>query len=175
MLYRSVNELEHFAFHDATILRMELTGRDMVWFAKDVNVSTDNSQNPHPTDMCLGEATVAWEGFAIRSLEIGGYDAYDYDGTLVQHVDKQVIPPAEHLSYLTATVNEYCWIFGLRLIEVPEGDDHAYVAAVTLSGHFDVFDMVLAFDKAVVSWDTFNGKAWYVDWPPITPPDAESV
>ena len=172
MLYQSVNELGHFAFHDATILRMELTGQDMVWVAKDVNVTTANPHNPYPTDRCLDEATIAWVGFAIRSIVIRESSAYNYDGTLIEHVDPKRIPPDEQLSFLRHTIDEYCWIHGVSITETPADGKHGFAAIITLCGEIDIFDMELAFEKAVVSWDTFNGKAWYVDRPPTELPDA---
>ena len=92
---RSVHELEPFAFHDAVIVTMAIANQHRVGALTPLNVTAENANNPHPTDMCLDDAEVAFEALTIRRIESCWFDPYNNDGTLLARAGSPAPPQGD--------------------------------------------------------------------------------
>lgn len=165
MLYTSIDELAHFEYHDAEVVNIEMKDQCMTWTTKSINATTENTQNSYPTDMCIADAEIVFKSIEIKRLIFCESGVVDANNNYIQTTMQREANPAEYASILTESVNGYCWIHGMHMVETPTDGKHRYCADFSIVANDDVFDILLEFDHVVISWDAFNGKAWYEDSP----------
>lgn len=165
MQYISIDEMEHFSFHDAELISIDLLDQSMKWVTKHINATTENTQNSHPTDMCVAEAEIVFETVEIKSIIFCEYKMFDSNHKLVKHEKPREAPPCEFDSILRESLSAYCWINGMHTESAPTDGKHKHSVTFSIDGGAGFFDMLLVFDRVVISWDKFDGKAWYVDAP----------
>ena len=166
MPYVSIDELEHFEFHDAEVVSIELKDQCMIWIAKRINATKENTQNHYPADMCVAESEIVFESVEIKGITFLGYKVFNAEHVLIHHEKPQEANPDEFASILNDSLSQYCQycrIHGMGMEQAPEDGKHKYSATFTIDAGTRVFDILLDFDRAVISWNEFNGKAWYED------------
>lgn len=141
MNFISVNEPESFVFHDGYLEKITFTESDMLWNVSDICVNKTNSQNSNECAMGITNAEVFFKNFRIESATVDGEKA-------TQEQWDEII--------------KYC------------GESHPYFSdldsissldGVTITAEF-IFDnslvsMTIFCTEFSVSWDNFNGRAWY--------------
>jgi len=163
MQYVAIDELEHFEYHDAEIVSIELKEHCMKWITKHINATKENTQNGYPTDMCVAEAEVVFESVEIKSIIYAEFkskelkDIFSNNSELILHEK----PREAYASILSESVSAYCRIHGMHMEKTPADGKHKYAASFAIDGGAGVFDLHLDFDRMVISWNEFNGKAWY--------------
>ena len=93
MKFVSINELDHFEFHDTQIISIENDNGNMKFILRMLNATTKNSQNNFPTDMCIKEAEVVFECANIIEMELGSYEVFDSNKNLIESVKAQKVRP----------------------------------------------------------------------------------
>lgn len=161
MQYVAIDELEHFEYHDAEIVSIELKEHCMKWMTKHINATKENTQNTFPVDMCVPEAEIVFESVEIKSITIIGFEVHNANHELIEHEETREACPGEFASILSKSVSIYCRIFGMCIEKTPADGKHKYSATFTIVSGVDVFDIQLDFDRVVISWNEFNGIAWY--------------
>ena len=165
MLYVSIDELEHIVYHDAEVVNIKMKDQCMTWMTKSINVTTDNTQNSYPNDMCVADAEIVFESFEIKSLIFSEKGTFDANNNYIRTATQREASPSKYASILSKSTIEYCWIQGMHMVEVPADGKHRFAADFSIVTDDDVFDILLEYDHVVISWDAFNGNAWYVDNP----------
>ncbi len=161
MPYISIDELEHFEFHDAEVVSIELKDQCMKWMTRNINATKENTQNSFQIDMCVPEAEIIFETVEIKSIIFGEFKVFNANHELIRHEKPREACPGEFASILSESLSTYCWIFEME--KEPADGKHKYAAAFTIDGGAGCFDIQLAFDRVVISWNEFSGKAWYED------------
>lgn len=93
MKYITINELNHFNFHDAELQKINLNNGNMIWQLSLVNATIQNSQNSFNEDMCIKEAEIVFENFNIEKIVFGAYKVYDSNNVLIKSVESKIEPP----------------------------------------------------------------------------------
>ena len=163
MPYVSIDELEHFEYHDAEVVNIELEDQSMIWITKWINATKENTQNSFQIDMCVAEAKVIFETVAIKRIIFGEYGIFNANHEYIQLEKPREANPSEFATILNDSLSKYCRIHGMGMEKAPADGKHKYSVTFTIDGGAGVFDILLDFDRAVISWNEFNGKAWYED------------
>lgn len=103
----SVDELDAFHFHDASIEQIRLEGTRFIWLVDGINAMTTNSQNDHSKDMCTKQATMVFENAAIEKIEFGAYKVYDSNKQLIDSAERRTAKAEEYLDILEKTPGNY--------------------------------------------------------------------
>ena len=159
MKYKSVNELDNFQFHDAQIKNILLTDTEMMWDVSAINATTQNTQNDHPKDMCIENATMKFENVCIKNLVFGAYTVHDSDNNLIESVDATTAMPEEYTEILTESTNSYCFIYGMD--ELQQNPDNTYSVCFNIDGGAGNYYLTFSFSLSTIEWDKFSGEAWY--------------
>ncbi|NLG25813.1 MAG: hypothetical protein GX558_10685 [Clostridiales bacterium] len=64
---------------------------------------------------------------------------------------------------LRASLNPSCCILNRYAQDAPPKNGHAFITTFTLDGDAGIYDLTFVFDRLVVTWDAYDGKAWYED------------
>lgn len=165
MIHTVIDELTHFAYHDAEVVKIELEDQRMTWMTKSINATKENTQNSYPNDMCIADAEIVFQTVEIRRLIFCEKGTIDANRNYIQTVARREASPTEYTSILNKAADGYCWIQGMHMEETPADGKHQFAADFSIVANDDVFDILLEFDHTVISWDVFSGKAWYEDSP----------
>ena len=157
MKYCSIDELDHFEFHDSAAEEIGLEEGKLVCWLRELNVTTENSQSGHVTDMRVGKARMTLEGVRLEWAK-GDVSPAGRDGSV---------------SVVMRSLGEFADYFrprkdwGLQIICLDgycrNGDGRFRAEWVFFAEGNDFFTARLSFDKAIVEWDEYSGKAWYAD------------
>ena len=159
MKYLSMNELDHFQFHDAEIEKMILIDNQMTWEVSDVNAITSNTQNDFPKDMCIKNAVMEFEDVCIISLVYSAYDVYGPEKKLIKSVEAIPAKPDEYNDILRQSSDNYCYMQGMEsLLKI---GDEKYQACFLIDNVDDMYYLTFTFSKSTISWDEYSGEAWY--------------
>ena len=159
MKYTTINELNHFSFHDATIKAMTWFGKDLKWELYAVNATTDNTQNDFEKDMCIESAEVIFTDALIESIVFGGYKTYGSGGILIEEVEAKTALAEEHDNILRDSLTNYCYI--LSMDNYKQAEDGRYLADFNIDGGLGMLLATLTFSGVTLSWEEFGGEAWY--------------
>lgn len=86
MIYKSVDELDHFSFRDARIEKCERLEKGLLLELEAVIVCADNSQNSNFTDSYAGPLHLRLLGAQIQKAVKEGYKYYDANDVLLEEV-----------------------------------------------------------------------------------------
>ncbi len=161
MQYIAIDELEHFEYHDAEIVSIERKEHCMKWITRHINATKENTQNGYPTDMCVAEAEIIYESVEIQSIIFAGSGTLNDNHEYIQLEKPREAKPSEFTSILSDSLSNYCRIHGMGMEKAPPDGKHKYAASFTIDGGAGIFDIMLDFDRVVISWNEFNGIAWY--------------
>ena len=170
MRYKAVDELPNFDYHDAYIDRIEFKSGRMLWEVRDINALESCSQNNFEYPVCIGSAVMTFEKTRIEKIFIGGYQTYDSNNILIDSVEDVIVPREQYADILKKAVtvrddNEWysysTEIFGLVSFRVLKGGRYEAVFDIMFS-EGDSPSIMLTFDRSVIEWDDFSGKAWFV-------------
>lgn len=157
----SVDELSCFAFHDATLEAIEFQEGKMKWRLDGLNVTTENSQNNFPKDMCINKAEITFEAVKIIGITFGAYDTYGANRVLIQSVMAREASPDEFDHILKQTLESYCFIYSMEMVQADS--EQRFAACFNIDGGAGNYDLTFEFAKSIVEWDEFYGEAWYED------------
>ncbi len=163
MPYVSIDELERFEFHDAELISIEQNEPCMKWITKGINATKENTQNHFQFDMCVSESDVVFESVEIKSITFAEIKTYNVNHELIQHEKPREASKTDYTSILNESTSAFCWIQGMCMEKAPADGKHKYAATFTLDGCAGYFHILLHFDRVVISWNEFSGKAWYED------------
>lgn len=158
MKYTAINELKEFQFHDAQIIEMKRMEHNMIWNVSSINALTTNTQNDYPKDMCVKDAVMVFEDPYIEKLEFGAYKLYDSNHKLIESSQAVVAKPEEYDEILTGSTSCYCFLFGMDDLQ---NIGERYRACFDIDGGAGHFSLTFTFSKSIVSWDEYDGAAWY--------------
>lgn len=141
MNFISVNEPESLVFHDGYLEKITFTESDMLWNVSDICVEKNNSQNSDECAMCIENAEVVFKNFRTESATVDGAE-------MKQEEWNEVIA--------------YC---GESYPYFADLDSVSSSGGVTIIAEFifenSVVSMRIFCTEFTVSWDSFNGRAWY--------------
>ena len=160
--YVSTGELDTFHFHDACLEGIKKVDQGLVWTVSALNVTQSNSLNPDGPDQCV-DATILFEDGKIAELIFPAYvhSTSKAKGVLVS---ERKVPPQQFDEVLGTLLSKPCYI--LELEELNKTSD-GYSARFFLSGSPYCLVITVRFRSVTVTWDAFQGPAWYVNWPPM--------
>lgn len=159
--YISVDELDAFQFHDARLESIRVEGSDLVWDVADLNVIQGTSQNPDGPDQCV-DALIRFDTGYISELVFPSY-RQSTNGVKNVTVPEKKVPPRQFGDILKTLLFGPCFI--MELEEVVKTAD-GYSARFLVDGSApDWLLITLRFRSVTVTWDRFEGPAWYVNWP----------
>lgn len=158
-MFVSINEPEHFSWHDAEIKRISCQNQDMLWTVELLNVLTSNSQHSGDIDLCASTAMVIFENYSIESVKRYGFKSYQ-GGILIEEQPDKMLSRQEISALLKEMIhdidNQYIsYIYWL--------DSSTDGKKIHLSIDVDDVCIEITCDKFIVKWDGFEGKAWYWD------------
>lgn len=161
-MFMSVNEPEHFSWHDAAIKSMDCENRELIWKVDALNVLASNSQNSGDIDLCASTATVLFENYSIEHVKRYGFKAYQ-GGDLIEEQPDKVLTRQEISAWLDKMTHDP----GDRLIGYIVGmesgvDGRRFRFSMDISDKEGVLCVDMTSDKFTVTWDGFKGKAWYL-------------
>lgn len=157
MKYVSVNELDTFYFHDAIIENAIFENDNMIWSVTSLNVTTDNPHNDFSTDMRIESAKITFENVIVTDITEWGYKSYDPETGEEETVAPLSIAPSGFDDYLKQYLETN--IFGMEKVE--NGNQGLYTACFSING-IKVFNITFTYSKAIVEWDGYCGKPWYL-------------
>jgi len=155
MKYIAVNELDNFEYHDAYIDKIEFLNGRMLWEVRDINATTENSQNGSDKHMCIENALMIFEDAKIEKIIFAACKISDANGVLIKHREDTPALPNEYNKIL----DDYFVIYGLNELTVI--DNGKYRAHFDILGSHDYFYFTITFTESMIKWDNFGGKAWY--------------
>lgn len=159
MRYISINEFATFEVHDCEVLALTIEAGKVICALDNVNVTTDNSLNDHPTDMQAEPVQATFENVAIEKIETAGYYSQNAAGETVQSVPRRTLAPEEYAACLQELMDElgHLYLFGSEALETANGRHAAYV-------DFGGIEVTFSYDRLTVEWEAFTKKTWYVDF-----------
>ena len=111
--------------------------------------------------MCVAQAEIVFEAVEIKSIIFAGFRVFNDKHELIQHEEPRAAKPDAFASILSDSVSGHCRIHGMCMETAPADGEHKYSAIFTIDGGAGVFDIQLDFDRTIISWNEFSGKAWY--------------
>ena len=158
--YISVDELDAFQFHDARLESIKTEGQDLVWNVADLNVVQGNSQNPEGPDQRV-DAAIRFAAGEITDLTFPSYQLSTSKVKNVAVPEKKVLP-RQFGDVLKTLLSGPCFIMELEeLKKTPEG----HSARFLVDGPPSFLSVTICFRHVTVTWERFEGPAWYVNWP----------
>ena len=158
MRYQSVNHLRDFEFHDAEWTLVSHNGKSLVGDVKYLNVHQDAEQNTADCDMEIENARITLTGCRVIACQPVSPLIVDAEG--VRHPDPDEPPPVtcEGENAAESLSNEMK--NGMTFYSFEEDEDGAW--RLVGCGETPIFKAKIAFESALVEWDSFGRPAWYV-------------
>ncbi len=156
MKYKSVNSLQDFEFHDASMEFVSFRNGQLVVAVKHLNVHKNTEQNGQDKDMEIEQAQMTFENFSVKHYENMRAQELGDDGTY--HDVEPVI------AYVNEAAQEKLfslWNKDLWVLALDRYDDELYYMDVD-AWLCTMFTIRFCFDSVTVTWDDFSGPAWYV-------------
>ncbi len=155
MRYQSVNRLRDFVFHDAEWTLVSHNGKSLVGDVKYLNVHQDAEQNTADCDMEIESARITLTGCRVIACQSVCPEIVDAGG--VRHPAEQPVV-CEGEKAAESLLNEMK--NGMTFYSFEEEEDGSWRLAGC--GETPVFKAKIAFESALVEWDSFRRPAWYV-------------
>jgi len=159
--YITIDELNHFEYHDAEIKKIDFSNGNMIWHLSAVNATKENSQNSFDKDMCIKDAEIVFEHFNLVKIVFNAYKVYDSNNVLIESVEAKIANPDEYNAILNNTLLSYCYISSME--ELPMNEDKEYQICFDIDGGAGGYYLTLSYSKSIAQWDEYSGKAWYED------------
>lgn len=155
MKYQAVNQLQLFEYHDAELTDVCVDDTVLRCKASGINIHADAPQNPYDTDMCIDDARVTLYGFCLHELSYPEIHVTD------QHGQKSIVKgyslTGEAMQERFNQRKDQCiWVYGLE-----EGRQGNRICCEIETSTDDFAVAQISFDKVLIEWDAYAGKAWY--------------
>jgi len=157
--YTATNELSHFQYHDAKIEEINIDEKQMTFVVSALNATTENSQNNFQEDMCIKKAIMIFEDVSIRGITFYGHDVWDTNNVKIDSVPSVNAKPEDFFKILLNPENIPCYIMWMEKLSVIDCKQRI---AFDILSNAELYALEISFSKAIVSWDEFCGKAWYL-------------
>lgn len=153
----SSHDLTEFEFHDAWTDEIRREGEVLTCRVKHLNLHADAPGNPYPQDMELGRAVLTFSGFQVKEYCLPGYE----DGSTETHPEQRFFGAEAEKRFARAAAD------GLRLYGIyPPSSQERLHWTLEARGRTELFfTLAFSFRRALVEWEEFAGKAWYVNFP----------
>ena len=159
MKYKSINEINHFEYHDATIKSFSIKDHSMHWVVDDINATKDNTQNDFPEDMRILGCHIDFEDVQIDEIIFSAWSQFDANGHLVKSEPARSADPSEFTTILKETMKSWCSIQDISVLaETNDGRDRI---SICLDGQVGIYDLNISYRTFIAQWDEYAGKAWY--------------
>lgn len=155
--YSSRNLME-FEFHDAWADEIRRKGDVLTCRVKHLNLHASAPENPYPQDMELKEALLTFSGFQVKEYCLPAYECHFQNGRTEAHPKQQFFEAEAEKRFSQAAAE------GFRLTYVGP-DDQACWTLEACGKTVPYFTLAFSFRQALVEWEEFAGKAWYVNFP----------
>ncbi|MDF2542445.1 MAG: hypothetical protein K0S47_2163 [Herbinix sp.] len=152
MKYEAINELSNFEYHDSIIEKIYFKNNQMIWEVRNINATTENSQNNFDNHMCVVKAVMIFENAQIESVVFGGYQMYDCNNVLLESKEEVIASPEEYDDIFKSI--DGVSIYSLNSFSVL--DDGRYKVCFNTK-----CDITVIFSKSIIKWDDYSGMAWY--------------
>ena len=153
----SSHDLTEFEFHDAWAEEIRREGEVLTCRVKHLNLHADAPGNPYPQNMELKEALLTFSGFQVKEYCLPGYE----DGSAETHPEQRFFGADAEKRFALAAAE------GLRLYGIypPSSQEPAHWTLEARGKTELYFTLAFYFHQALVEWEEFAGKAWYVNFP----------
>ena len=159
--YVAKDQLEIFEFHDAELelLRYEKSTGELVVSAKYLNILNNTKQNPSDHHMEIKEATIYFNNFTVLSLETSEQYSYNEKNELISVKEGEKLSENEAWEYFfeKLTCGDCFSILGLT-----KSENEIYI--MTANTMTDAFDIRFTFDRVIITWNEYEGWAWYEEY-----------
>ncbi len=143
-LYRSVNSLQDFEFHDSFWSLVDHDASSYVFNAKALNLHQDAPQNPEDCDMEIEDALITFSRCRITEFRSFREEApKDYGGE-------------QCLKRFLKEANLGIWVKGFDEVE------HGQWLLASCGDEEPYYVVRMSFEGATIGWDAFRRPAWYV-------------
>lgn len=153
----SSHDLTEFEFHDAWADEIRREGDALTFWVKHLNLHASAPENPYPQDMELKEALLTFSGFQVKEYCLPGYE----DGSAETHTEQRFFGADAEKRFALAAAD------GLRLYGIypPSAQEQPHWTLEARGRTELFFTLAFSFRRALVEWEEFAGKAWYVNFP----------
>lgn len=151
MNYKSVNELNKFAFQDAQLMNLSVEQDTVTFELEAVIVKANNSANEMMCDSYAGTMTLRFIRAGISQLFLEGYRYYDADNVLQKTVPDTPIAPEKYTETFRKFKRGY-------LYELEKKEEGAYMIGVDLEDSEETYWFTVRFEKAIAEWDRYMNK-----------------
>ena len=157
MSYRSTDRICDFEFHYSRIDFVSFENANLTITAKALNIHQNTEQNSYDTDMQCSAATITF----INAV-IGFYT----DGITYKCINGEFVPESEEAVVYTDKHAEALFLkeakHGFEIYGVKEKMQGNYkVFEFDAGGIAPFFSCGIYYESVEISWDSFEGKAWY--------------
>ena len=153
MKYELINEHANINFHDAYVKKVYLNGSDMVWELIALQTTGIDFTDKREDDYYIKNAVMVLENAVIEKIFIGGCCHYE-NGVQIIDVENKTVPPDEYgVALETVSYKHGSYIYGIKSLSPSVG------------GHYRINvmagpEIMISFEKSVISWDEFAGTEW---------------
>lgn len=162
MKYRSMDELEAFAFHDGEIRSVQRDGDDLIFQVEGINATTENSQNTAACDLCIDQARMLFSNAELTAIRV----FVEAKRPTPNNVVMELSPPLPDRDTYWDILQEAIGTTGAIILSMEDLQTYNGKTAVTflLEGASDVFQLTILYNQVQIDWNDFSGPAWYVNW-----------
>lgn len=154
MAFKSINEVDKFAYDDCISHKMEI-GEDIKLELEAIIVKANNSANSNYTDSYADETLMVFEKARITKVILEGYKYYSANDVLLEEV------PDKELSLEECDwARKFSRVF---LINVEKVGDNTYILEFEMpdtdpSARTDVYEVTLEATNVNVSWERYMNR-----------------
>lgn len=156
----SSGDLTEFEFHDAWAEEIRREGEALTCRVKHLNLHPSAPEPPYPQDMELGQSVLTLSGFQVRAFCLPGYESRSPEGKTEIQPEQRFFGVDAEKRFSQAVAE------GLRLYGVyrPSSQEPAHWTLEAQGRTEPYFTLTFSFRRALVEWEEFAGKAWYVNF-----------
>lgn len=161
MKYQVKNDISVFEFHDAELelLRYDKSTKELVVLAKHLNIHDNTEQNQSEHHLEIKDAEIHFINFRNLTIDAGGIYKEDENGDLKPIEEPTYMSSDEALSFLLEKLSCNCFFSVFELTKTEDGSYYMPVSTMTCG-----FNARFNFDDIIISWNEYEGWAWYEEW-----------
>jgi|GEM_PF-5452401 len=161
--YVSQNELETFRFHDSILKACDFKDEEMIWHVKSLCVEPKNAANHFNIAMGLGTSVIIFDHYKII---YGRYDSTYYNAYGKKSGEKKQYDLTEPMQMMQKICEDCQMVSCGYDYDEYMGDRRAYgfefLAQCSSGREVYLSNIIIEYTAVTVSWESFEGKAWYV-------------
>lgn len=154
MRYQSASILQDFEFHDAYFKFKKFENNALTISVQYLNIHKNTEQNHYSTDMEIEVANITFQGFCMKSFELGRAWEQDTNGKLLNDEPQVVFEGQTAEEKLLNELRVGATVFEFGTLE---NGNYYFDGA----GDEPWFQAQFSFDIVTLEWDEYRKPAWY--------------